>query len=276
MRRLALLLPILLLGACAGPAQEPPPASSDQPIPSDGPHGMTTEEMEPWLGSWAVTGIYASPRPDQPDTAPAGQRLYLSGSTATDLAGRSCTRAAYKGDSLSETVFLGLADDPKDETRSRPRPHLIVSCGRAIFGQYLLLADGDMIALADGRALRLSRQGEMHVLSDTGGSAAEQPAAPQGKPTALTAAAPPPAAKAGPALYLASYRDRDSALRGWAILAKAAPLLAKAEPDMVKVAVRGKGDFLRLRAKGLTAEENAEVCRSLTSILPECGVNLRD
>jgi len=274
-----LLLPLLLLGACADDMND---TSSDaEPVLSDGPQTISADDLKPWLGNWSVTEVYASTQLDRPETASAGQRLFLSGTTATDIAGRNCTRASYQGDQLSQAAFLGLSDDEsQDASRTQPRPHLTVACGHSSFGQYLLLDDNSMLALTDGKALKLVRQGEMHVLSDAKPAVEQAPVpapAATGKPTPLTAAdaAPPPpmAGKPGPALYLASYRDKPSALHGWKELTQSAPMLAKAEPEMADITVHGKS-FLRLSAKGLTREETLQVCRSLISILPKCGIKM--
>ncbi|PKU24672.1 hypothetical protein [Telmatospirillum siberiense] len=264
----ACLLP-LLLAACASESAGPPPADT-KPSSLAEPAGAPSmplggEDLRPWLGRWVVTEAYGSAQSGQRPRPPVGQRLELGEAVATDLDGRTCVAPSFRGDGASEAAFLGL-DKSTAESLRQIRPRLSVTCGPAAFGQYLAVRDGSLLAHVGGGTLRLARQ-------------ADAPA-PEQSVKESSAVEPPPARSEGDApspraVYLASYRDQDTALTGWKELAKISPLLQKATPELTPVTLPGRGKFLRLWAKGLSDVDGAKLCKALIRMLPDCGARDR-
>lgn len=263
---LAVVLPLLLLAACASePESEPetkPDPLSDAVVENktepeqSKPEALNAETLKPWIGIWAVTDLYGSGQ-----AGPLGQRLFITENSATDLAGRTCPKPAYMGGSQSEAAFLGL-DKAGEAALKQPHPHLSVTCSGETFIEYLQLKDGSLLSLANGKPVRLGRQPEGRMVEEKKAPEAKHAEAKSGE-------------KPGHLIYLASYRDKDTAMAGWKELGKAAPLLGKASPELTKLTIPGKGNYLRLQAKGLSEAEGAKLCKSLTKMLPDCGAKGR-
>lgn len=67
------------------------------------------------------------------------------------------------------------------------------------------------------------------------------------------------------AVHLASFRTRDAAMRGWQMLSKKFPELAKMEPQISTLTLPDKGTFFRLNAGPLQSVDEAKaLCGKLT------------
>jgi len=249
---------VLLLAACASE----PPAQPAPPVMAPEHKAEAADSAKAWMGLWTVgEGLNGV-------TSMMGQKLHLDETNATDMAGRTCPQPSYSTDRQSEAVFLGLTK-AEAESLKQPRPHLTVVCSQEAFGSYLMARDGSLLAVQDGQALHLVRA-----------AMPEAKAPEEKKPDEKKAEAAPEKAekaeKPGHLVYLASYRDKATAMAGWAELGKVSPLLSKASPELVKVSLTGKGSFLRLEAKGLSETDGAKLCKSLIKMLPDCGAKGRD
>ena len=258
---LAVVLPLLLLAACASEPESEPDAKPDpladpiveQKAEPSKPEALNAETLKPWIGIWAVTDLYGLGQ-----AGPLGQRLFITENSATDLAGHTCPKPVYVADSQSEAAFLGLEKTSEDALK-QPQPHLTITCNDEAFIEYLQLKDGSLLSLANGKPLRLGRQPETQMVEEKKASEAKKSEA----------------KSEGPLVYLASYRDKGTAMAGWKELGKSSPLLSKAKPELTKLTIPGKGNFLRLQAKGLSEAEGAKLCKSLTKVLPDCGAKGR-
>lgn len=92
----------------------------------------------------------------------------------------------------------------------------------------------------------------------------------------------PPAPAAAPAqdkrtiVYLASYKTDATAQKGWKILAKASPVLAKQQPVTRAVDLGAKGKFVRLYGMAADEAERATICKQLGKRVDECGARNRE
>jgi len=244
---LGLLLP--LLAACS---DEPPVTSSDSVLSSP---------------AWVVTEVFPSEKPHPL----LGQKVRLEPGFATDVKGRSCTNPSYDEDSRSAAEFLG-----NDSDEGESLTVISVQCDGDAFGTYAVAKDGSLLTHEDSLLLRLMSSEKIPLPAATQPKAAapavheEAHAAADGHQEHAAPAAHHAEAH-GKLIYLASYRDKASALRGWKELTGVSPILAKAKPELVKVTLPGKGRFIRLHAKGVPAAKAGAVCHEVKGLIPDCG-----
>ncbi|HVI50755.1 MAG TPA: hypothetical protein VM661_06045 [Candidatus Sulfotelmatobacter sp.] len=261
----------LMLAACAS---EPPPTPASAAAPPAAKEEAKAEaesgSIQPWMGLWSVAEQFGSAQPTAA-MPPLGQKLHLEEYGATDMAGRTCPQPTYRAESQSEAAFLGLATSDAEALR-QARPSLSVTCGKDAFGSYLMARDGSLLTVTDGQVLHLVRATvpEMKPEAKADARTAEDAKHDEKK----TDEAKP--GKAGALVYLASYRDKGTAMEGWKELGKASPLLAHAQPELSKITLPGKGTYLRLKAKGLSETDGKALCKSLVKMLPDCGAKGRD
>lgn len=277
----------LLLGSCASGSDEQSRGSSPAGSAKAASAPLGDEVVEPWLGRWVVTEAFGATLPGQPPKPPVGQHLVLTRAMATDLDGRTCPKPAFKGDTASEAAFLGLTEIAATSLQEA-RIRLSVACEERAFGQYLVARDGSLLARAGGKTLRMERAPEAaaapsEAVTPKGGEAAPaptallapRPAQADAAPAAKPAPAASPGAAQGALVYLASYREKESALAGWKKLQAMSPLLGKAQPALTSVTLPGQGSFLRLQARGLSDADGAALCKALIRTLPDCGARNR-
>ncbi|HSV29998.1 MAG TPA: hypothetical protein VLL76_10580 [Candidatus Omnitrophota bacterium] len=106
--------------------------------------------------------------------------------------------------------------------------------------------------------------------------APEPVAAPAPAPEPAKAEAPAPAPDKRTLVYLASYKTEATAMRGWKILAKASPVLAKQTPVTTKVDLGKKGKFVRLYGMAADEAERASICKQVGKRVDECGARNRE
>lgn len=96
------------------------------------------------------------------------------------------------------------------------------------------------------------------------------------EPKAPETMAQAPERDKGTIVYLASYKTEAAAKRGWAVLAKASPILAKQKPITRSVELGRKGTFVRLY--GMAADEagRAAICKQVGKRVDECGARNRE
>lgn len=272
---IALAALTLTLAACA--AEPPPPGTAST-------KAETAAKAEPdnraavkdWMGLWTVAEQFGATQPT-PAAPPMGQILHLESFGATDMAGRTCSHPDYRAGQETEAGFLSLGkteDKGQDDgPLQQVRPTLTVTCGPDGFGSYLMARDGSLLTRMGGQVLHLVHapvpEAPPGHMPDMDQHRHDMPSH-DGKGE-LTAAG-----KAGPLVYLASYRDKATAMRGWKELAAMAPVLKRAQPAFSKISLPGKGSFLRLKAKGLNEAEAHGLCQALIKTLPDCGARDRD
>ncbi len=211
--------------------------------------------------------------------SPVGQRVRLGMAEAQDLKGRLCANPTYLRGETTEAALLGHAGGlPGFGQLDRMVTVLEVECAQEAFGRYAYWKEGSLLAFDGARAFRLVKWDGSGPLP-TAPTRAEMPA-----PAAMVAA-PASAAPAGgmehPAtpgarIYLASYRDEESARRGWTSLRQRAPLLGQLSPAMTRVTLPRRGKFIRLHAEGASLTQARQLCRQLAALLPDCGAKRTD
>jgi hypothetical protein len=87
---------------------------------------------------------------------------------------------------------------------------------------------------------------------------------------------PPAPSASGTVVYLASYRSAHAAEAGWAVLAKASPILARQRPITMTVDLGRKGTWVRLYGMAADEAERSRLCSQLARRIDECGSRNRE
>jgi hypothetical protein len=77
-------------------------------------------------------------------------------------------------------------------------------------------------------------------------------------------------------VYLASYKTEMAAQKGFKVLAKASPILAKQEPITRGVDLGKKGNWVRLYGMAADEAERTKICGQLAKRVDECGARNRE
>lgn len=245
----AALFAAAFAAGCAGQPEAPPPAAA---IPAKAPGGH-----------WRVTQAQAAAPMPTSESPYLGQVLALDDTAAGAPSGRFCDHPAYSGRTAPAADILGTAVRPAEARDAEPRPVTQVTCGDEDFGHYLHLADGALLTRVNDWVLRL-----------------EPAPKPEPAPAAAAPApVPPPVAKAPDprrVVYLASYKTEKAALAGWAVLAKASPVLSGQEPVTRTVDLGKKGSWVRLYGMAADEAERALICKQVAGKVDECGARNRE
>jgi len=247
----------LALGACA---------SDPQPVASAPAKRMVT----PPGGLWEVVEAVAVD-PTGTDKSPyLGQKLALYENSAGDPAGRTCAKPVYMGWEADAASVVGAAAAKPGEKR----PVMDVTCDGEAFGAYVGMADGSLMTRVNNWALTLKR-----VPAEAMMAKAPEPA-PAPEPVKVEPPQPEPAKMAAPdkrsIVYLASYKNEQTAKSGWKALAKKSPILAKQEPVITPFDLGKKGKWYRLYGLAADEAERAAICKQLGKLVDECGSRLRE
>lgn len=240
----------LALSACA---------SDPQPMASAPAKRMVT----PPGGLWEVVDAVAVD-PTGTDKSPyLGQKLALYENSAGDPAGRTCASPVYMGWEADAASIVGAAAKPGEK-----RPVMDVTCDGQAFGAYVGMADGSLMTRVNNWALTLKRV------------SAEAMMAKAPEPVKVEPPQPEPAKMSTPdkrsIVYLASYKNEQTAKSGWKALAKKSPILAKQEPVITPFDLGKKGKWYRLYGLAADDTERAAICTQLGKLVDECGSRLRE
>lgn len=238
-------------------------ASDPQPMTSAPAKRMVT----PPGGLWEVVDAVAVD-PTGTDKSPyLGQKLALYENSAGDPAGRICAKPVYMGWEADAASMVGAAAKPGEK-----RPVMDVTCDGEPFGAYMGMADGSLMSRVNNWTLTLKRVPPEAMMAKT-----PEPAP---APVKVESPQPEPAKMAAPdkrsIVYLASYRNEQTAKSGWKALAKKSPILAKQEPVINSVDLGKKGKWYRLYGLAADDAERAAICTQLGKLVDECGSRLRE
>jgi hypothetical protein len=261
-RRPIAALPFLLLAACAGQPSEPMVTK----VPSTPPGGL-----------WEVTAAMAI-EPSSPAVASPylGQKMMLATEVAGDPTGRMCKNPLYQGwDSTPERV-LGNAWRGGETRSDAVRPVLDVSCEGLPFGAYLPQPDGSLLSRVNNWVLTLNRAPEppKPVPPPVVAVAPPVPLMPEPEPVKPLPAAP--ALEKRTLVYLASYKNENSAHKGWEQLARSSPILAAQKPMTQMIDLGKKGKWVRLYGMANDDAERTTLCKQLGKLVDECGARNRE
>lgn len=253
----AAALGLLILAACA---DEPPRVTTDK------------HPVQPPGGTWEVTAAQAVEAPAKGASPYLGQLVRLDVKEAGDPAGRRCSQPVYSGWNAGLAVVTGLggAKDGGDQKVAV----MEVTCAGQPYGLYAGMADGTLRTRVNAWLLTLTRQPDPAPMAE-----APKPVEPA-KPAEPVKTAEP--AKVLPAIdpralvYLASYRSEASARKGWTVLTKTSPILAKQSPILQSVTLKGKGDWVRLYGMAADTGERTAICKQVARAVDECGSRRRE
>lgn len=244
----------LALSACA---------SDPHPMASAPAKRMVT----PPGGLWEVVDAVAVDSTGTEKSPYLGQKLALYETSAGDPAGRTCAKPVYMGWEAEAAGIVGAAAKPGEM-----RPVMDVTCDGQAFGAYVGMADGSLMTRVNNWALTLKRVPPEAMMAK-----APEPAP---EPVKVEPPRPEPAKMAAPdkrsIVYLASYKNEQTAKSGWKTLAKKSPILAKQEPVINSVDLGKKGQWYRLYGLAADAAERAAICTQLGKLVDECGSRLRE
>lgn len=253
----AATLGLLVLAACA---DEPPRVTNDK------------HAVQPPGGTWEVTAAQAVEAPAKGASPYLGQRLRLAANEAGDAAGRRCSQPVYSGWNAGLAVVTGLGSE-KDGGDQQVAV-MEVTCAGQPYGLYAGMPDGSLRTRVNSWLLTLTRQPEPPPMAEMA-----KPAEPMKMAEPAKMAEPP---KATPAIdpralvYLASYRSEESARRGWTVLTKASPILARQSAILQTVTLKGKGEWVRLYGMAADAGERTAICKQVAKAVDECGSRRRE
>lgn len=237
------------------------------------PHPMTSAPAKrmvtPPGGLWEVVEAVAI-APTGTDKSPyLGQKLALYETSAGDPAGRTCAKPVYMGWEAEAASMVGAAAKPGEM-----RPVMDVTCDGQAFATYMGMADGSLMTRVNNWALTLKRVPPEAMIAK-----APEPA-PAPEPVKVEPAKAEPAkmveADKRSIVYLASYKNEQTAKSGWKALAKKSPILAKQEPVITPFDLGKKGTWYRLYGLAVDEAERAAICTQLGKLVDECGSRLRE
>lgn len=245
-------LTMLALASCA---DEPPRVTNDK------------HPVQPPGGLWEVTAARPAGVPAQGASPYLGQRLRLAANEAGDAAGRRCSQPTYTGWSADLASVTGPQGAPED---ANPQVAVMeVTCAGQPYGLYAGLADGSLRTRVNAWLLTLTRAPEPPPVVEIH---KPEPAPEPAPPPAMAEVKPDPRAL----VYLASYRNEASARKGWNVLAKLSPILAKQSPILQNITLKGKGDWVRLYGMAGEPAERARICKQVAKAVDECGSQRRE
>lgn len=265
MKRLAVVLTVLTLGACAAQPQGEAPAAAAPPQPA----APQPRAAQPPGGQWLVSEDFAAEPVGTLKSPFAGRTVELNADRAVDAAGRLCKAPRYAESMTPALLALGRPAQPQAARDALPRRTVTVTCDGADFAVLVAQPDGSWLTRQDGWVLKLER---------------ETPIQAQAEPQHAAAPPPPPAppAKAAPRqdprtlVYLASYPDEARARAGFKVLAKVSPILAKQQPVTQTVNLGKKGKWVRLYGMAASEGERKTICSQLGKQVDECGARNRE
>lgn len=256
MKRFALVLTVVTLGACAsGPeasttAAPPPPQSVQAPG-----------------GAWQVVEDYAAEAVGALTSPYLGQVVTLDAARAVDPAGRLCKMPRYWVGSAAAGDALGHPAQPQAAHDDTLRKVVTVACDGAPFAVLVAQPDGSWLTRQNAWVLKLAKP-------------VAQAPMPVAEPVTAPAAPLMPAAKAKrdphTLVYLASYKTEAQAQSGFKSLAKASPILARQQPVTQAVDLGKKGHWVRLYGMATDEAERKTICGQLGKRVDECGARNRE
>lgn len=260
MKRLALVLATLTLGACAAEPQAVAPArtapAAPQPKVAQAPGG-----------EWQVVEDYAAQSVGLLKSPYLGGKVVLDAARAVDAAGRLCKAPQYLEGAAAPEVALGHPAQPQSARETSPRRTVMVTCDGTPFATLVSQPDGGWLMRQDAWVLKLAK-----AVTPPPQPHAEAPA------PAPVADAAKPAPKPDPRtlVYLASYPTEARAKTGYKVLTKVSPLLAANAPITQAVDLGKKGKWVRLYGLAASEAERKTICSQLGKHVDECGARNRE
>lgn len=262
MKRFALALAVLTLGACASDPETIAPAVP-QPQAAQAPGG-----------EWVVAEDFAAESVGTLKSPYLGQPVVLDATRAIDAAGRLCKTPQYWESTAPADTSLGHPVQPQAAHDPAPRRTIAVTCDGAAFAVLVAQPDGSWLTRQNAWVLKLDKPAAKPIALVEAPAPAPEPAlAPE-----MVKAPEQAKAKADPRtlVYLASYKTETQAHAGFKTLAKVSPILAKQQPTTQSVDLGKKGKWVRLYGLAADEAERKTICGQLGKRVDECGARNRE
>lgn len=268
--KFVLSLAMLALAACAAPPEVPVTTN--------------TRPAAPPGGNWVVVADYAAEAVGSLASPYMGQVVTLDQSRAIDAAGRLCKMPSYSQSEAPAGITLGNPVQPQAALQPRLRKIVTVTCEGQIFSTLVALPDGTWLTRINGWVLALAKEPAAKPVADVPVPDMPKPDMTVLQQSLADITQPPvsaPAKMTGNAdprimVYLASYKTEAAAKSGFAVLAKASPILAKQQPVTQSVDLGKKGRWVRLYGMAADATERSKICGQLGKRVDECGAHNRE
>lgn len=250
---------------------------------------ITSEEIAPnnFMGNWTVSDNYQSGPEDGVAPIALGQNVFLSENQARDAFGRICPTPHYQFTVAPRAQVLGYREREIANNAAAPTPIIQVFCGTEQPFLSMIALEDRMLLLADGaRWLRLERPNATLTNSISSGEIVTPTSPTVSAPIAITASraipdAPIPAEAPiaeSPApdsgtnyLYLASYRNQETATRAWELFKQTAPALSAMQLVLKTLQISGRGEFIRVYAATDSDSQFHTICQQIHKLASDCG-----